>query len=428
MKRFVFAFLPLFLALALSLSAAFPAEAQGGAILIAYDTFTRSNGAPGSTETTGPNSESLTAYTWTGSGAEIASNALKNTPTLGSNVAVNGTFDADSNWIKNSGWTISGGTANGSSVTNETVTQNTLTTNRWYQMDYDITSISGGNTQPSIGGRRGESHTATGSYTWISFAASSALGVMGLSSFSGSIDNIVAREISQNTMFATINPGVKEVNASVKFTRSKGPGGVVVNLDSASNPQNYVIGYLTVTGTTPAVRLTKSVNGTLTQLLTVNVTYSAGAVLEVRRSGTSYSLYYGGTQRGTTQTISDASIVDNTLHGVFSAEGGNTLDDFALYDANPATPTATPETPGAPSETPTATHTPTETLVPTATNTAPPYIVPTDNAEGVPLSSGNTLTVRREITFGDVGLMVCGLALGTMFGTMALVNYLKERR
>lgn len=57
-----------------------------------YDTFTRDDGAPGNTETTGPDSQAVTAYAWAGNGT-IDTNAMKVTPSLGAELVTNGGFE-----------------------------------------------------------------------------------------------------------------------------------------------------------------------------------------------------------------------------------------------------------------------------------------------------------------------------------------------
>jgi hypothetical protein len=70
-----------------------------------YDTFTRSNGAIGSTESTGPDSQSLTPLVWSGSTWTVASNLATNTPVYGSELVLNGDFTTDT-----TNWTASGST------------------------------------------------------------------------------------------------------------------------------------------------------------------------------------------------------------------------------------------------------------------------------------------------------------------------------
>ena len=62
---------------------------------IAYDTFTRGNGAIGSTETTGPSSEACTSYAWTG--GAISGNKNLITPSEGATLwdAAAGIFTSD---------------------------------------------------------------------------------------------------------------------------------------------------------------------------------------------------------------------------------------------------------------------------------------------------------------------------------------------
>jgi hypothetical protein len=75
---------------------------------------------------------------------------------------------------------------------------------------------------------------------------------------------------------------------------------------------------------------TKLVNGVLSNLLSPQtVTYAAGAVVEIRKSGGEVSVWYNGTQRGSAVDISaETGIVGNTLHGMLSTNTGGRLDDF----------------------------------------------------------------------------------------------------
>jgi hypothetical protein len=107
--------------------------------------------------------------------------------------------------------------------------------------------------------------------------------------------------------------------------------GVVCNLDSASSPANFVLA--SHSGTNAI--LEKCVAGTYTTLISITATYVAGAFVEVRRiAGTNtWQLWYNGVQRGTDQTISDAGIVSNTLHGYFNSYAGNEVSGFSCVPA-----------------------------------------------------------------------------------------------
>jgi hypothetical protein len=134
--------------------------------------------------------------------------------------------------------------------------------------------------------------------------------------------------ISLPALVATLDAGYADASARAngiamaQYTQF----GVITNLDSASNPQNFVIGYYDRGN--GKVRLDKCVGGTYTNLVDTAVTYSAGAELKVVKNSTTFQVWYGGVQRGTDQTISDAGIVDNTIHGLFSTGGGATVDAF----------------------------------------------------------------------------------------------------
>ena len=65
-------------------------------------------------------------------------------------------------------------------------------------------------------------------------------------------------------------------------------------------------------------------------MISAETAFSANAELRVIKDGTTYRLYYNDTLIGTA-TISDASIINNTRHGLFSTDVKNTLDNFTLY-------------------------------------------------------------------------------------------------
>ena len=102
--------------------------------------------------------------------------------------------------------------------------------------------------------------------------------------------------------------------------------GLVLNLDDASSPANFVLAYHNGS----YANLVKCVAGTYTSVISASATYAAGANLVVTKEGTSYTLYYNNAKIGATSTISDAGIVDNTLHGLFSTYSANQLDNFLL--------------------------------------------------------------------------------------------------
>ena len=61
------------------------------------------------------------------------------------------------------------------------------------------------------------------------------------------------------------------------------------------------------------------------------VVYSAGATLRVIKDGTKYRVYYNNLLVGAEATISDATLIDNTIHGLFSTYASNSFDNFTLW-------------------------------------------------------------------------------------------------
>jgi hypothetical protein len=142
-------------------------------------------------------------------------------------------------------------------------------------------------------------------------------------------DDFSVKAISLPSLFATIAGASSNQTAAAKIaTLTTGiQSGVVALLDSASNPQNFLIAYHNGT----SVLLDKCVAGTYTNLITTTVAFTANAQIEIRRpSGNTFQLWYNGTQRGTDQTVSDAGIISNTRYGLFSTHSANTFSEFSL--------------------------------------------------------------------------------------------------
>lgn len=405
---------------------------------IAYDTFTRSNGSMGSTETTGPAAETCPALSWTGSTYAIISNTAADSPTLGSELLTNGGMEASySSGIAN-GWTTSGGggqseentivhsgsssqktTGGDASGVKQSITGK-LSTGTWYLGSgwfynnpngnkdlfvFDGTNLfySPQNTLTQTWGQffltfRSTTNAPSGAYYQVDRYPSGSAGYF---------DDNSLKAITLASMFSTVSTSASD-NLSVesKLVMTFGTAaGVVLNLDSASTPANYVIAYkdrFDSTGT-GRVHLDKVVGGTATSLIDTAVSYSASAIIKVTRVGNTYKLYYNGTQRGTDQTISDAGITGNTIHGLFSTYSANTFDNFYIYDFS-VTPTPTPSNTFTPSNTPTNTVTHTATSTITLTPTFTPTNTATNTATDTPTNTATdtpTSTATETPTITD---------------------------
>ena len=88
---------------------------------------------------------------------------------LGGELVTNGGFDTDSDWIKDTGWSISGGSLNGSSTTTSATQFNTgLVTGKMYQVVYTISNYVSGSVRIELGSANvsvGTVRSANGTYT-----------------------------------------------------------------------------------------------------------------------------------------------------------------------------------------------------------------------------------------------------------------------
>lgn len=143
-------------------------------------------------------------------------------------------------------------------------------------------------------------------------------------------DDFSVSEIQLFDILSLHTSSTPDVFAGIDLVVTAGTqAGLALNWDSSSNPQNGVV----VTGDGTNVKLEKCVAGVWTTVLSAAVTHSAGMRLVASKIGTAYRVYITGAT-GTlvgAGTISDAGIVNNTLHGIFSTNEGNTLDNYTCY-------------------------------------------------------------------------------------------------
>lgn len=147
------------------------------------------------------------------------------------------------------------------------------------------------------------------------------------------LDNEVLTKITPSELFAYPSnsyyqfAGDVTVRAALTVT-TPSIGGVFCKLDSISNPQNYIIAFVAQDTNVP-IQMYKVVSGVVTTLVTGG-SYVAGAVLEIRCSGTNVECWYNSAQIGTTKTVSDAGITGNTLHGVLGTRNGAQVGSLAI--------------------------------------------------------------------------------------------------
>jgi len=121
--------------------------------------------------------------------------------------------------------------------------------------------------------------------------------------------------------------GINEpVSCKIKTLRTGTHAGVLGWVDSASK-LNYIIAIHDGVN----VRMLKCVNGTLNILVNVAVAFVTNATLEIRRpSGNSFEVWYNGSKVGLTQTINNASIINNTKAAILSTYSANRISEMRI--------------------------------------------------------------------------------------------------
>lgn len=287
------------------------------------DSFDRANGDLG-------NGWTYTAGKWT-----IATNAAVGTPGLGSNLFVNPGFDTDANWTKEADWTIDAGDSNvatkAAGATTRALYQAVATAKKWYRYDWTVTAISAGYFNPRILHiTNSPSRSTAATFIDTGRATATTAGFDGVAAAAGSIDNVSLKEITLADMFCTRDFGQADIDISVPLTGTDhAHGGIVVGLNSTTAPTYFVIAY----HNGARVMVEKCVNGTYAAaLVSVISTYGAGKVLRLKKVGAVLQVFYDGAQVGTDQTLTsgaDDTIINATIHGMFSTDGMISFGSFA---------------------------------------------------------------------------------------------------
>ena len=109
------------------------------------------------------------------------------------NLTTNGTFAADTDWTKATGWTIAAGVATLASGNAGAISQTiaTLETGRAYRLVYTVSGRGAGTITGSVGGTDGTARSTNATFTeTILCGATTTLAFTGDASFDGSIDDV----------------------------------------------------------------------------------------------------------------------------------------------------------------------------------------------------------------------------------------------
>ncbi len=302
----------------------------------------------GNPENNGPVGNSWTGATWT-----VASGSVTNTPTLGSEIVTNGDMETGS---PPTGWSSFNMTTSRETtiVHAGTASLKGIATNSNNLMGQDFTSVAGSwymangwiysdgsSTQlfrleqinsPFTVFAFNSSTLASWTNMIITGRAPDTSSTIRTRTVNGAtcyMDDVSVKALTLSTLFRSISSSSANILSETEIIRIPATqAGLVVNLDSTGSPANFVIAYLDGNGN---CKLDKCVAGIYTNVIFAAVTYVASAVLRVIKDGTTYRLFYNSLLVGSSATISDAGIINNTLHGLFSTYSGNTFDNFVIW-------------------------------------------------------------------------------------------------
>lgn len=302
----------------------------------------------------------LTNNPWRHNGTwSLSGTVWTNTPGLGSELFSNGDMETGN---PPTGWSATNGTiagvadertggsgvqalelTNGATGASKYTSASTLTTNSaWilasaWLKNGDVTGQKMAVLDSATGGSNlNDSSPTVSSVSWTQvFRTSRSVGNTNIrflntdltSGRKGRIDGASCKTMTFNQLLV-LRPGGPASTVTGKPTITAGTqAGVCAKVNALGAPTDGIFCYHDGTN----IKMDKLVAGTWTNLINTAVTYSAGATIEIRPNGTNvWQAWYNGSQRGTDQTISDASIVNNNLYGGFSTYSGNTIDSLAV--------------------------------------------------------------------------------------------------
>lgn len=144
------------------------------------------------------------------------------------------------------------------------------------------------------------------------------------------LDNISLKPLTLSSLFSTVPTSNADVIADVTISSATAgtQAGLVLNLDSTSNPQNFIIVYHDGTN----LKVEEMVGGVynVTAKQSTAVALGAGA-LRVIRDGTKLRVYLNNVLIGAELTMTANT---NTTHGLFSTYASNSFDNFVVWPRN----------------------------------------------------------------------------------------------
>lgn len=127
---------------------------------------------------------------------------------LGGELVINGSFDTDTAWIKNTGVSISSGIVNiSTAASGHAVSQATaVPANKIYKVTYTINSYSSGGLRCFVGGATGVTRNSAGTFTeYVISLGYTTIQLVSVSGFVGSVDNFSVKEVLGNHAYQSVS-------------------------------------------------------------------------------------------------------------------------------------------------------------------------------------------------------------------------------
>jgi hypothetical protein len=176
----------------------------------------------------------------------IANNVATN---LGRNLIVNGGFDADTNWVKGTGWSIGSGVAScdGSQVAASNLSQDTLVSmnGKTFEVTFTVSNYSAGTVTPVLTNTVGTARSANGTYTEEIIGVSGFDGVLFIQAdvdFIGSVDIVSVKQTDILASSAYANPGDNPLDGDIVggVTVGTSGGGAINRMFTFDGATSYV--------------------------------------------------------------------------------------------------------------------------------------------------------------------------------------------
>lgn len=335
---------------------------------LAYDTFTRANGVLGNSETSGPDSQTITARGWSGATWAIDTNEAKNTPTetgeeLLDNPGFEGVYTGGGTLFLAPNWSDlnmdTGGDTAGEelvvihsgtksqhidvSIGNEGLRSNTVlvTANKWYAASAWVYPLSGAVELGDESNRFDFSASTTGTGAWeflrqagrVNATGDEAMHIRssGVSAAEFYVDDASFVELTLSTLFASLETSTVDVKVRVKVaTLMEGTQcGLVARLDSVGTPANFIIAYFDGSG---GIKVDENVAGSYANLLSVFQIFTTDDEIEIDLSGSAIRIYYI-TNSGVSILLGSTttSVLSGDRHGIFSTNPDNRISRVDIF-------------------------------------------------------------------------------------------------